>query len=273
LNIMDVVASPSSAAAVVGAVVITGAAILLQWLMGRAGGSRDGDGGAAVVPRGAARGEVHLRRKVQHAASGALIAVGLALLPRPAALAALLAFLALYAALHAARGASPAVHRAYLRALGAVLRSHEVPAGAIPGAVWFVAGTAVCVYCFDPPIALLSLGFLSLGDPIASYVGVSYGRSAPCLRRVAAPSGKTAAGSLGCFVACAAVGAAWAICGGGAGTVAARAHLAPFVGLCGVIGAAAEMAPLRLDDNLTIPILSGALLHFAVPADWWHGSG
>ena len=38
---------------------------------------------------------------------------------------------------------------------------------------------------------------------------------------------------------------------------------------CGLIGAVAEAIPAPVDDNLSLPVLSGALLHWCIPAEWW----
>ena len=114
---------------------------------------------------------VRTPRAAQHVASGAFIAVCLRLVPHAAALGALLGFLALYAVLAVIRVAVPRVNGAYVRAFRDILRSHEVAPAAVPGAAWFVAGTAVCVAALPPGIALLAVGFLSVGDPAASYCG------------------------------------------------------------------------------------------------------
>jgi len=99
---------------------------------------------------------------------------------------------------------------------------------------------------FPKPIALIAVYTLAIADPMSAVVGITWGR-----RRVVPD--KSVEGSAAFFVATAAVSMAvlaWAT----------AAALLPLVGAAVLIGLAAavfELLPLRLDDNLTIPLFVG----------------
>eukprot|EP00752_Nemacystus_decipiens_P001847 g1781.t1 len=58
--------------------------------------------------------------------------------------------------------------------MGPLLRPREIR-GALPGAFWFLLGSAVAVAIFPRDVALQSILHLSVGDPIASVVGARLG--------------------------------------------------------------------------------------------------
>ena len=99
---------------------------------------------------------------------------------------------------------------------------------------------------FPKPIALIATYTLAIADPLSAVVGITWGR------RQVVPD-KSVEGSAAFFAATAAVSIAvlrWAT----------AAALLPLVGAAVLIGLAAalfEMLPVRLDDNLTIPLFVG----------------
>jgi len=99
---------------------------------------------------------------------------------------------------------------------------------------------------FPKPIALIAVCTLAIADPLSAVVGITWGR------RQIVPN-KSVEGSAAFFVATAAVSMAvlgWA-------TAAARLPLVGAAVLIGLTAALFEMLPLRLDDNLTIPLFVG----------------
>ncbi|OQY66869.1 MAG: hypothetical protein B6D46_09040 [Polyangiaceae bacterium UTPRO1] len=99
---------------------------------------------------------------------------------------------------------------------------------------------------FPKTIALIAIYTLAIADPLSALVGITWGR-----HRVVA--GKSLEGS-GAFLA------ATALITGITLHVAAAPAARPLVGAAlavGVAGATFEMLPLRLDDNLTIPLFVG----------------
>ena len=99
---------------------------------------------------------------------------------------------------------------------------------------------------FPKTIALIAIYTLAIADPLSALVGISWGR-----RQVVA--GKTVEGSLA-FLTATAVIAAIVL---RVTTVVAATPIAAASVAIGLFGAVFEMLPLRLDDNLTIPLFVG----------------
>jgi len=94
--------------------------------------------------------------------------------------------------------------------------------------------------------ALVAIYTLAVADPLAAIVGIRFGR-----RRLA--HNRTLEGSLAFLVAAVAVAALvlrW-------GTDAAVPTIAGASTLIGIAAATCELLPLRIDDNLTIPLFVG----------------
>eukprot|EP00903_Cladosiphon_okamuranus_P008059 g7773.t1 len=103
---------------------------------------------------------------------------------------------AVFLLLHQLRRRLKAIDEFYLRRMGPLLRPSEIR-GALPGAFWFMLGSAVAVAIFPRDVALQSILHLSLGDPVASVAGVRLGDRSRVL-----PSGKSLAGSFAAFAVC-----------------------------------------------------------------------
>jgi dolichol kinase len=119
---------------------------------------------------------------------------------------------------------------------------------------YFLIGSWLSILLFSKPIAVISVLFLAFGDPIASIVGIKYAKTKSLW------GGKSIEGSFACFSAC---------------------FLSSFIVLtiyypfgffklfffsiaCGLVGALAEIVPLKLDDNFIIPIFSGIFISFII---------
>eukprot|EP00752_Nemacystus_decipiens_P001848 g1781.t2 len=181
--------------------------------------------------------------------------------------------------------------------MGPLLRPREIR-GALPGAFWFLLGSAVAVAIFPRDVALQSILHLSVGDPIASVVGARLGDRSRILS-----SGKSLAGTFAAFVVCSVSTLLLFGCccvlpadednnnfrhGGesdsgrnscdqnsGSGFIfgdfSACAELSGtddrgrfllqlwYAWLGGVSGAVGELLPLGVDDNLSMPIVSGGM--------------
>lgn len=125
-----------------------------------------------------------------------------------------------------------------------IMRQSEIDH--LAGTTYLIGGVAILVYFFDPIIVQLSLIFLALADPIASYFGIRHGKDKIW-------GEKTLQGFLAAFGICSICSFLflylhdfnlW------------RAVAVSFIG--GLIGSLAELIPIgKLDDNLTIPVASG----------------
>ena len=118
----------------------------------------------------------------------------------------------------------------------------------ITGATYMLIAALIAFYLFSTTIAVAAMMFLALGDPAAALVG----RRTPGPRFWGKSPGGTAA-----FVAVAML--AVAVLGG---TGAVDYHWGLLVGA--VVAGLVELAPLRLDDNLTVPLIAGAVMHILV---------
>lgn len=127
--------------------------------------------------------------------------------------------------------------------LGRVLRKAE--SQTFTGATYVTAGALLTIVLFPKEIAITVLLFLCVSDALASLVGIRFGR----VRFL----GKSLAGSMAFFVSAEAI-------------ALLLLPTAPLLGLAGaLIGTVVEALPLRigkhkLDDNLSIPLVTGAAM-------------
>ena len=136
-------------------------------------------------------------------------------------------------------------NRLFMRVFGPILKPSEV--AEISGATWFLVAAFFTFFFYGPEIALPVLLFVAIGDPTAALVG----------SRSPGPRiwGKS---PVGIVVFVAAGLAAWAILcalGYGGWTWA--------VVIAAVAGSLVEFAPTPVDDNLTVPLLGGAVMTLA----------
>lgn len=141
-----------------------------------------------------------------------------------------------------ARFKIPKLNRLLLVRLRPLLK--ETEDRKITGATYIALSALVAFLLFDKPVAITAMFFLSVGDPIAALVG----------RRLRGPRllGKSPGGTLAFFavaIAVAGVLSAGGVVSFGWALVAGAA-----------VAAIVELVPLVLDDNVTIPLVSGAAM-------------
>lgn len=123
-----------------------------------------------------------------------------------------------------------------------ILRRHERK-GAITGATYYIISTFLCIVIFDKHIAIVSIFFIVLGDTAAALVGKAWGR-------IKLIGHKSLEGSAACFIVCAVISVFW---------------IDPVIGITGAfVATLAELLPLRIDDNLTVPLISGTVMQLMV---------
>lgn len=119
--------------------------------------------------------------------------------------------------------------------IGGYTREHEHEK--ITGATYYAVAAFIAVVFFSKMVAISCLLFLTFGDAAASLVGTRWGRHNLF--------GKSAEGSSACFLVCSVVG--WS--------------LLTWIGLVGAaVATVIELVPLPVDDNLRIPVVSGAVM-------------
>ena len=112
------------------------------------------------------------------------------------------------------------------------------------GSTYLLMATLAAFLLFDKYVAILALLFLSVGDPLAALVGERYGRTR--IRQ------KSVEGALAFLVSSALVGGLF---------VAGGVDLSLSLVLLGAACAAlVELLPIPLDDNLTVPLISGSVM-------------
>lgn len=123
---------------------------------------------------------------------------------------------------------------------GRMIRDHERN-GDFTGAVYILGSACVTVALYSKPVAIAALAFIIVGDAFAAVIGRRFGRTRLGSR-------KTLEGSLGCLF--------------GTCLVAFFAPGVPLsVALIGAVAAtAAEAYPFGIDDNVTVPVLSGLVM-------------
>ncbi|MBT3267283.1 hypothetical protein HN371_09040 [Candidatus Poribacteria bacterium] len=156
---------------------------------------------------------------------------------------------AIYLVTDMTRLSDPSMNRRFVRVFRVLLRPSEVRAPT--GTSYYLLGAFLSILLFSPVVAIAAILFLVFGDFTAALVGTSVGRI-----RIFPP--RTLEGSAGCLLACLAVGIAlfWHV-----KPVWPVAVALAFVGAAAAT--VAEGAPWRLNDNLTIPLVSGLALRFA----------
>ena len=147
---------------------------------------------------------------------------------------------------------SPRVNEFCVRRLRFLMRRGEVRQ--ITGSGYYLLGSCFAVALFDPAFAIAGILFMVLGDPAAALVGKAVGRTRLL-------QNKTLEGSLACLATCFALGVALFH---QVGTPWAGAAQVAIIGA--VAAALVELLPLRINDNVTIPVISGLALMLAAKA-------
>jgi dolichol kinase len=183
---------------------------------------------------------VEIRRKIVHLATLS-IPIGYAMLPKETVVAILvplfLGFLIVDLLRHYCSGMTSLFQRYFL---GTVLRERE--RNTLMGSSYFLFSSILVILFFPKSIAIVSVLFLILSDTAAAIVGKGIGKI-----RI---FGKTLEGSLAFAVSSLLI-------------VWVYPDLNRFWGSLAALGSTLiELLPIRVDDNLTIPLVAGAIMFF-----------
>ncbi|KAI7865490.1 hypothetical protein BDF14DRAFT_1824181 [Spinellus fusiger] len=151
-------------------------------------------------------------------------------------------------------------NRFYCRLLGPLMRRTEVTK--VNGVVYYLAGCVAVLYVFPKDIASLSIMYLSWADPTASICGQLWGKYTPKYGK------KSLAGTLGATVTGALVtfgflGPFASLYGTPSYDIHQSGFRLPLLSVYGGIVAGLSEAMgdvLGVDDNFTLPVLSGLFL-------------
>ncbi len=195
------------------------------------------------------KSDLHLARKFWHIGGVSLIAVLYAFLPTGWSLFLLSVACCLLIATDVLRLSRPEFNQKMISIFGPFMRESEV--NRLAGTTYLISGVTFIAFFFPREVVQISLWFLAFADPLASYFGIKYGREKIL-------GDESLQGSLAALVVCAVI--TWiSLFIFQVNLPLGRLILVSLLG--GVVGALAELLPIsKLDDNLTLPILSAAAL-------------
>lgn len=131
-----------------------------------------------------------------------------------------------------------------LRIMGPLMRRSEKDG--MSGLPFYALGVSLSLFFYHRDIAILSVMFLVFSDPISSFFGVLYGKDKIM-------PNKSLQGAVAGFFTCYLVTLFYVM-----NTSTLSTHILVFSVIAGLIGAASELvSAFNIDDNLTIPVLSG----------------
>lgn len=194
------------------------------------------------------RSDIHLARKIWHIVGVFGIFLAYVLLPEMVSSLILAIAVIIFLPIDFLRHKYPALNDWMVHAFKPIMRTHEIHK--IAGTTYLLSGVSVIVAFFPRPVVALTLLFLAFADPIASLVGIKFGKDKVF-------GHKSIQGFMAAFVVCA---------------IATSIYLSYYnimfdriiivSLLAGLIGALAELVPIgKIDDNFTLPVLSGAGLY------------
>jgi diacylglycerol kinase (CTP) len=216
------------------------------------------------APALCSRTDIHLPRRIFHMLSGIILAGAGLWIETKTTFVLFLAFLtALSLFLEVLRLGSPGFNRLAHFLGKPLLRTGEEQQ--MTGATYYLIGCTIAALVFPRAISVLAILYLGLGDPVASLVGLKWGRQIFSRRWFVGPSPwakKSLEGSFACFVICCLVtfGATFLLGKTESLVLSDRILFSILGGGAAMFG---EFLPLRTDDNLSLPLISGAALWLA----------
>jgi glycerol-3-phosphate acyltransferase PlsY len=187
-------------------------------------------------------------RKFYHVLGGLLLLTIYLVLGREKAVRVYAALFLVVLALDIVRLRVPAVNRFVFARGGSFIREQERTR--LTGTPAYLLGVGLTLTLFLPDVALAAVCFLVFGDVAATTIGERYGRIRIGTRTLE-----------GTFAfACVAIAA---------GLVLVALELAPGWGLVvigGITAAGVELLPIPVNDNLTIPLVSAAVMQLVLVA-------
>ncbi|MBF0291293.1 MAG: hypothetical protein HQK86_03970 [Nitrospinae bacterium] len=183
----------------------------------------------------------HHPRKLFHALAGAVIpsAYYFEILPREAITGLVLVSAAVWIGLDSLRLRVPSLNERFIAILRPLLKRKETHV--LTGSSYLLGGSALAILIYPQMVAVTTLFFIALGDPAAAVAGKKFGR-----KRFS--NGRSLEGSLVMFATCLFVarwlgGFSWSVSAAGA-----------------MVAAVTELYSGDIDDNITVPLLSGVAL-------------
>ena len=157
----------------------------------------------------------------------------------------LLSLTAILFSLELLRLTNKRARRYFLTHFSSLLRTHEKQK--ITGTGYYLLSALLSVSFFEKKLAIACLSFLVLGDMFATIIGTRWGHT-----KIA---NKSLEGSLACFAVCLTIGllVAWLFPG-----------ILIIIAIGALTATIVELLPLGIDDNLTIPLISGLVMQILI---------
>lgn len=194
------------------------------------------------------RSDIHWARKLWHISTVFTMFVLHLLLSESTGLWILVIASILLIGLDILRIRSVSMNQFIVRYFSPLMRENELHKFA--GTTYLLSGVTLSVLLFSHSVVSLSLLFLAFADPLASYIGIRYGKEKLIGQ-------KTLQGFIAAFVVCVLCSVFFSL----QWTIPLDRRVA-FCLIAGLIGAAAELVPVgKIDDNFTLPLLSGVGLY------------
>lgn len=193
------------------------------------------------------RADLHIARKVFHSATVLGILLCMVFLPPSLNWTIYFTIGLPLVLLDRFRTSFPKVNHFLLKTLGPVVRKHE--AHKMTGASFAIIGIGLAYFLFPKPIACLAVLFLAIGDPMASLFGVCFGK-------IKLIGQKSLVGTLAGFFFCSLSAFIFL-------TLQSHTDIEGLILkslLFGAVGAVSELVDLKVDDNLSQPLVSSTLL-------------
>jgi dolichol kinase len=178
---------------------------------------------------------------------GLLLVAGYAYLGRRDGLVALLVFLVAVTVLDLVRLRAAKANEFMFTHFRRFIRGNE--RGKLTGSPWYASGVLISAYLYDLPILAYAVAFLAIGDVAATNVGRRFGT-------IKLWGGRSLQGTLGFIVFASLAGL----------VISALFYPLPvwMILLGASVAAVVEIAPFGLNDNLTIPVISGGSMWVVV---------
>ena len=133
------------------------------------------------------------------------------------------------------------ISKIFIRYFSIMMRNFEKQ-GSLTGATWVFVGALITIVIIPRPFCILALFFLAFGDTLAALIGMKF----PFIKI----GNKTLSGSLACFTICLFMG------------LILDFKISSEIILTGAFAATiAELASIKINDNLLIPLLSGSAMY------------
>lgn len=195
------------------------------------------------------RSDIHWARKIWHMAGVSALALLYTYLPEKTYLSVILATWAAFIPLDIARQKNKTLNDFLVHLFKPILRQSEVHK--LAGTTYLLSGVLFVSLVFPREIVLLTLLFLAFADPCASYFGIRFGKDKIF-------GEKSLQGSFAAFLVCAILTFSFL---NYHALLLDKIIIVSLLG--GLIGALAELLPIgKLDDNLTLPVMSATALYF-----------